>query len=152
MAIATKSKSAAIAAGFNSAAEFREVIDATLGSLDSDERYGPLIRATGIRMRFELPDLSTVVNIAAADVGGHYIRWAYADGGDWDPKLRVRMNSDSANRFLQGRESLAIAIARGRVRVEGEPRYTLLYVPALRMLVEPYREAVRDHSPELVLD
>ena len=37
-----------------------------------------------------------------------------------------------ANAYLQGKESLAIAIARGRVRYDGDARCALLYVPALR--------------------
>jgi hypothetical protein len=144
--------SAASPSGFPSAAEFREVIDAALSELDSDERTGPLIRATGMRMRFELPDISTVLNVAVGEATGKHLRWGFSDGSEWDPKLRMRMDSDVANRFLQGRESLAIAIARGRVRCEGEPRYTLLYIPALRLLVDPYRHAVRRRQPELALD
>jgi hypothetical protein len=54
-----------------------------------------------------------------------------------------------ANRFLQGRESLAIAIARGRARYRGESHGALLGLPATRLLCEPYREVVRSGFPEL---
>lgn len=128
---------------------FIRVLDDALRRLDEDERSGALIRATGIRLRIEVPDLVSVVNIASVQRGDHHIRWAFADRRGWEPRLRMRLNSDVANRFLQGRESLAIAVARGRVKVEGDPRVTLLYVPALRLLVEPYRTAVREHCPEL---
>ena len=144
--------SASSPAGFRSEADFCEVIEAALSELDSDERSGPLVRATRLRMRLELPDISAVVNIAVGDAGAGNLRWGFSDDGEWDSKLRFSMDSEVANRFLQGRESLAIAIVRGRVRCEGEARYTLLYVPALRLLVEPYRHAVRRHRPELVLD
>jgi hypothetical protein len=155
VATATKQKSATAQKAqevFPSSREFREVVDAALFALDADERSGPLVRATGMRMRFELGDIAAVLNIAAGKGGGQNLRWGFTDDGAWDPKLRFSMNSDVANRFLQGRESLAIAIARGRVHCEGEPRYALLYIPALRLLVEPYRQAVREHCPVLALD
>jgi hypothetical protein len=147
-----KAPKAAASGAFASAGDFYEVIDTALATLDADERSGPLARAAGLRTRFELPDVLAVVNLAVGDAGGRNLRWAHSDEGDWDPKLRFAMDSDVANRFFQGRESLAIAIARGRVRVEGEPRYALLYIPALRLLVEPYRQAVRRHKPGLALD
>jgi len=138
--------------GFASAAQFSQVIDTALRGLDDDERSGPLIRATGIRLRFELPDVASVLNVASVARGDHHIRWGFGDAGDWEPKLRIRLDSETANRFLQGRESLAIAIARGRVKVEGDPRVTLLYLPALRMLVKPYRAAVAELCPDLVVN
>ena len=55
-----------------------------------------------------------------------------------------------ANRYLQGRESLAIAIARGEVSCKGEPRTALLYLPAARLLGEPYRRVVEAEFPALV--
>src|SRR5919106_5551843 len=102
-------------------AEFRAALDEALTLADADERVGPLIRAAGLRMRFEFPDASMVLNLAAAS-GARHIRWSFSDDGDWDPKLELTMSSAVANRYLQGRESLAIAIARGQVRFVGESR------------------------------
>jgi hypothetical protein len=59
------------------------------------------------------------------------------------------MNSEVANRYLQGRESLAIAIARGEVRCEGESSAALLYLPATRLIAEPYRRVVEAEYPRL---
>ena len=59
------------------------------------------------------------------------------------------MTSEVANRYLQGRESLAIAIARGKVRCEGDSRSALLYLPAVRLLCEPYRRIVANGFPAL---
>jgi hypothetical protein len=127
-------------------------MDAALTDLDRNEAGGALVRATGMRIRFELPDISAVLNIAARSESGQNITWAFADAGEWSPKLQMKMDSAVANRFLQGRESLAIAVARGRVHCEGESRYTLLYVPALKLFVDPYRRAVRELHKELALD
>lgn len=147
-AVTKQEKAAKRAPGFASAREFREVLDETLSMLDSDERSGPRFRASGMNIRFELPDIGSVLDVAAGDGETHNLRWKFAPS-DWAPKLQLRMDSDFANEFLQGRESLAIAVARGRVRVTGEPRFTLLYVPALRLLVEPYRRAVHALHPAM---
>jgi hypothetical protein len=129
-------------------AEFRAALDRALELADADERIGPLIAATRMRMRFEFTDSRLVLNIAAGGEGRN-LRWSF-DEVDWSPKLELRMDSDTANRFLQGRESVAIAIARGRASCSGEPGSALLGLPATRLLCEPYREVVRTEFPALV--
>jgi hypothetical protein len=134
-----------------SATEFKELLDEALSELDADERAGPLLRAAGLRMRFEFPDLGMVLNVAASEDPRHHLRWKFSDAVDWEPKLNLRMDWKVANAYLQGRESLAIAIARGQVRYKGETRCALLYVPALRLLVDAYRRLVQERHPQLAL-
>lgn len=134
-----------------SRAEFRELLDRALTEVDSDTRDGTLLRATGLRLRFEFPDLDLILNVAATEDGDHHVRWAFADPPQWKPKLELRMDSAVANGYLQGRESLAIAIARRQVRCSGEARIALLYVPAIRLLCGPYRRIVEDDYPHLLL-
>jgi hypothetical protein len=59
------------------------------------------------------------------------------------------MDSEVANRYLQGAESLAIAIAHGRVRVSGESKTALLYLPLLQRVCEPYRRIATEEFPRL---
>jgi hypothetical protein len=134
-----------------SAEQLRELLDRTLTELDRDERLGPLIRATGIRLRLDCPDVGLVLNVAASERGDRHLRWAFSDDVDWDPRLELRMRSDVANAYLQGKESLAVAIARGKVRVRGESKVALLYVPTTRLIEEPYRRCARELHPALVL-
>ncbi|MGH2955166.1 MAG: hypothetical protein ACRDK9_14350 [Solirubrobacterales bacterium] len=131
-------------------AEFRAALDEALAVADGDERVGPLIRAAGLRMRFEFPDAQMVLNLAAAAAGARHIRWSFSDDVDWDPKLELTMSAAVANRYLQGRESLAIAIARGQVHFHGESRVAVLYLPATRLLCEPYRKVIASGYPDLV--
>jgi hypothetical protein len=130
------------------AADFRAALEQALELADSDERIGPLLAATKVRMRFRFPDSDMELNIAAGEGEGRNLRWSFGEV-DWTPKLELTMESAVANRFLQGRESLAIAIARGRARYRGESRSALLGLPATRLLCEPYREVVRDGFPAL---
>ena len=61
------------------------------------------------------------------------------------------MDSQTANAYLQGRESLAIEMARNRIRYRGETRCALRYLPAMRVVVDAYRRLVRDDYPKLAV-
>ena len=128
--------------------ELRAALERALADVDADERLGPLIGATRLRMRIEFTDLGMALNVAAAD-GGRNLTWSFADDPGWPPKLTLLMSSDVANRYLQGRESLAIGIARGQVRCRGDSRTALLYLPAARLIAEPYRRVVESEYPAL---
>jgi hypothetical protein len=130
--------------------EFRAALADALALADADDRIGPLLRAAGVRMRFTFTDVAMVLNIASEPSGDHHIRWSFSDDVDWEPKLELEMSSKVANRYLQGTESLAIAVARGQVRCRGESRVALLYLPAARLLCEPYRAVIAKGYPNLV--
>ena len=139
---------AATKAKVANAEEFREILDRALQEIDDDERSGPLLRAAGLSLRIELTDIDLVLRVAAD--GDRHLRWSFGDSGE-PAKLDLRMDSATANAYLQGKESLAVAIARGKVRCSGESRVALLYLPALRLVVEPYRHQVRERYPHLAL-
>ena len=118
-----------LAAASGSAAEFRDLLDEALSELDADEKAGPLLRAAGLRMRLRVPR-------PRADAQRRRQRGArpspaleFSDAVDWEPKLKLQMDSQIANAYLQGKESLAIAIARGRVRFKGDTRCALSTYP-----------------------
>jgi len=134
------------------AAEFQDLLDDVLTETDADERAGPLLRAAGLRIRFEFPDLPLVLSVAATEEGAHHLTWKFSDEVDWKPKLKLEMDSNVANAYLQGKESLAIAIARGRVKASGDTRSALVYIPALRLLVSSYRKVVTQEHPHLALE
>jgi len=134
------------------AAEFRTLLDDVLRETDADDHAGPLLRAADLRVRFEFPDLPLVLNVAATDDADHHLTWGFDDEVAWKPKLTLRMHSEAANAYLQRKESLAIAIARGRVRCRGDTRSALLYIPALQLLVASYQRLVTQEHPHLVLE
>jgi hypothetical protein len=131
--------------------ELRELIDHVLGELDVDERRGSLLRATGIRVRLEVTDLDLALRVDASDEGAHHISWAFAGEDDGLARLNLAMDSATANAYLQGRVSLPVAIARGEVRCSGDLKKALVYLPALRLLVEPYRTWVTRLHPHLAV-
>lgn len=125
--------------GFRSPAELREVLERLLEEVDSDERVGPLLRAARVRTRLEFTDMGVALNVASAEDEEHCIEWDFGAAPRPAPKLVLAMDSEVANRWLQGSESIAIAIARGRVRCAGESRSALFFLPTAKLLSDPYR-------------
>jgi hypothetical protein len=132
--------------------EFRALLDEVLTDVNSDERAGPIMRATGLRMRLEFPDIGLALNVRASADSDRNLDWTFGKRAPWKPKLELRMDSDVANGYLQGKESLAIAIARKKVKVKGSSHVALVYLPAVRLLVEPYRKVITTEHPQLALD
>ena len=64
------------------------------------------------------------------------------------PKLRLSMDSEVANRLFQGQENPAIAIARGRLRPKiDDPSAALRFFPAAKPLFSRYRGLVARSTP-----
>jgi hypothetical protein len=138
--------------GFRSAKELREVLDAALRAVDADPEAGQRMRSCTAPMQFEFTDLKLVLNLSPAEPGSHYLRWDFERAGA-QPKLRLSMDSDFANRLLQGRENPAIAIARGRMKPKIEDvGAALAFFPAVEPLFTSYREIVAEKYPHLALD
>ena len=132
--------------------EMRVALDRALAAADADERIGPRLRATGLAMRFDLPDAGITLHVRAAadDDDAHNIQWSFDKDPGWQPKLVLEMSAAVANRYLQWAQSLAVAIARGQVRSRGESRAALSYLPAARLICQPYRRVVEADFPDLV--
>ena len=126
---------------------FRAALDRALAEVDADDRIGPLIGATKMRLRFVFTDADLELNLAAAE-GDRGLQWSFG-AVSWEPKLTLTMDTAVAHGYLLGRESLAIALARGQVRVRGDSRSALLYLPATRLLSGPYQRAVESSLPAL---
>ena len=138
--------------GFHSAKELREVLDTVLSDIDADPEDGPRLRSCPAPLQFEFTDLKLVLNLSPAERGKHWVRWNFRRGGP-DPKLRLSMESEFANRLLQGHENPAIAIARGRLRTTvADPAAVLRLFPAVKPLFSHYRQIVADRYPHLALD
>ena len=133
--------------------ELQELIEHVLAELDGDERRGSLLRAAGLRVRLEVTDLDMVLRVRASDEGVHHLAWAFASEEEEDPatELTLSMDSATANAYLQGRASLPVAIVRGQIRCSGDMKTALVYLPALRLLVDPYRTWVARLYPHLAM-
>jgi len=136
---------------FNSSKEFREVIDKVFTMMSTDPEMGPKLRDAETPQRFEFPDLDLVVNITYVEDGGEQnLRWEWTDDVDWEPEVKMTMDSDVANRYFQGKENVAMAIARRRIKTSGNVKKALALIPITKPVYARYREMLESEYPHLV--
>jgi hypothetical protein len=139
-----------MASKFNSADEFRTVMDRVFSIMNEDPDMGPKLRDADVPQRFLFEDVDLVVNIRAAREGEDgNLHWQWTDEVDWDPKVRMSMSSDTANRYFQGKENVAVSIARRKIKAGGDIKAVLALVPITKPIFERYRELVEAEYPHL---
>jgi hypothetical protein len=137
---------------FASSDEFREVMDRTFSLMSEDPDMGPKLREADVPQRFEFDDLDLVVNIRAGRPGeGAELHWEWTDDVDWEPKVRMTMSSETANKYFQGKENVPIAIARRRIKAGGDVKSALKLIPISKPVYEHYRDMVGRDYPHLAL-
>jgi hypothetical protein len=136
-------------AGFRSTAEFVEVMDRTFTLMSEDPDMGPKLRNADTPQRFEFTDVDLVVNIRAGGPKEPNLAWEWTDAVDWEPRIRMAMSSGTANRYFQGKENRAIAIARRRIKAGGDVRAALTLMPITKPLSALYRAMLKTDYPHL---
>lgn len=137
--------------GFKSDQEFREVMDRAFGLMSTDPEMGPRLRDAEAPQRFEFPDVDMVVNVTfnEEEAEGQNLRWVWSDDVDWTPEVGMAMDSLVANRYFQGRENIAMAIARRRIRASGNVKKALELIPITKPVFARYRELLEQEYPHL---
>ena len=137
-------------ATFESPDEVVEVIDQIFSMMSEDPDMGPKLRDADVPQRFEFTDVDLVVNIRAAeeDEDGN-LYWEWSDDVDWDPKVKMAMSSETANKYFQGKENVAMAIARRRIKTGGDVKAALSLIPITKPIYERYRDLVAAEYPHL---
>jgi SCP-2 sterol transfer family len=137
---------------FRSPKEFREVMDRVFALMDEDPDMGPKLRDADVPQRFEFEDVDLVVNARAATAGEDAnLVWVWSDDVDWEPKVRMTMSSETANRYFQGRENVAMALARRRIKAGGDVKAALALMPITKPVFARYRDLVEREYPHLAL-
>jgi hypothetical protein len=134
---------------FSSPNEFLEVMNRTFTLMSEDPDMGPRLRAADTPQRFEFTDLEMVVNIRAGRPGEANLAWEWSDEIAWEPKVRMAMSSETANRYFQGKENVAIAIARRRIKAGGDVQAAIAIIPITKPLFAHYREMIAADYPHL---
>jgi hypothetical protein len=139
-------------AEFRSAQEFRQVMDRVFEIMSTDPGMGPKLRDARVPQRFEFPDQDAVVNITYDDSGGDQnLRWVWSDDVDWEPKVQMTMDSEVANKYFQGKENVAVALARRRIKSSGDIKSALKLIPITKPVYALYREMLEREYPHLVV-
>ena len=137
-------------ATFSSPDEVIEVMDQIFSMMSEDPDMGPKLRDADVPQRFEFTDVDLVVNIRAADDGEDgNLYWEWSDDVDWKPKVKMAMSSETANKYFQGKENVAMAIARRRIKTGGDVKAALSLIPITKPIYERYQALVASEYPHL---
>src|SRR5688572_245456 len=139
-----------MAAEFRSDKEFRTVMDQVFSMMSEDPDMGPKLRDADVPQRFEFTDVDLVVNIRAARAGEDgNLYWEWSDDVDWEPKVKMSMSSETANRYFQGKENVAMALARRRIKSGGDVKAALSLIPITKPIYARYSEFLEAEHPHL---
>ena len=148
--VESKVETVATESPFASAEELRQVLERLLIDVDGDERAGPRLRAAKVPQRFVFTDFGLTLDVCAAEDGTHSIAWDFDQSGS-KPVATFEMDSAVANRYLQGKLSLPIGLARGQVKMKcAGTRAALSLLPANRNLIARYRDLIARDYPHLI--
>jgi hypothetical protein len=139
-----------MASPFASPQEFQDVIDRVLRLMSEDAEIGPRLRAADVPRRFEFDDMGLVLNVRGGREDEQAnLSWTWSNEVDWSPRVRMTMSSETANRYLQGRENFAYAIARRRIKTSGDFKAALELISMTKPIYQRYRALVAEEYPHL---
>jgi hypothetical protein len=110
--------------------------------MSEDPEIGPKLREADTPQRFEFTDLEMVVNIRAGLPEEPNLVWEWTDEVPWEAKVKMAMSSETANSYFQGKENVAIAIARRRIKAGGDVKAALAIIPITKPLFARYRSMI----------
>jgi hypothetical protein len=130
---------------FKDAGEFKRVFEQIFQLMNDHPKIGRRLRDAKAPHRFEITDFGVVFTVTYAppedEAAGRFLRWGWeSDGFDAEPLIIMKMTSEVANRFFQGKENIALAIASGRVKLRGPLTKILELAPVTRPVYPVYRE------------
>ncbi len=128
------------------------MLDRVFTGMNEDPELGPRVRDADVSQRLEFTDVQLVINIRAGRPGEtENLHWEWAAEVDWSPRVRMAMSSKTANRYLQGRENVVLAILRGRIRTAGDLTAALQLIPLTKPFHERFRAVLAEEYPHLVV-
>jgi hypothetical protein len=137
-------------AEYTSPQEFEEVMDQIFTMMSEDPDMGPKLRDADVPQRFHFDDVDLVANIRAAREGEDgCLHWEWSDDIDWEPKVKMTMSSETANKYFQGKENVAMAIARRRIKTGGDVKAALALIPITKPIYARYAALVEERYPHL---
>jgi hypothetical protein len=127
-------------------------MDRVFAMMSEDPDMGPKLRDADVPMRYEFEDVDLVVNIRAARAGEDgTLHWEWSDDVDWEPRVKMAMSSETANKYFQGKENVALAIARRRIKSGGDVKAALALMPITKPVFAQYRAMLEAEYPHLVV-
>lgn len=132
--------------GFQNADEVTKYIGGIFSAAFADEEIAPRLKDTGIvlEFRFTDPDTILVIDMATGEI---------SDGTGVDTiSSTMLMSADTGNGYWQGKVNLPMAMAKSKIKVEGNVASLLKLAPLSKKLFPLYIETLkRDGRDDLIV-
>lgn len=142
-------------AEFQSASEFREVMDRAFTMMREEPQVSLWLRASRAPLRMEFtgpdPELHEVVHIRAGDTDEDNLVWTWGVDVPWEPTSVMAMSPETAIRYFQGRENLTMALARRRIRPGGDLRTGVDALRVIKAVFPRFRAMLEAEYPHLAV-
>lgn len=130
---------------FSSPTEVRRYIGGIFEAAFADEALRSKLADTGVvlRSKFSDPDTDILIDLAGSRV--------LPDGADATPTASMTMSAETGNAYWQGKVNLPMAMAKGKIKVEGNVAGLLKLAPLSKQLVPVYIEALKNDGRDDLL-
>jgi hypothetical protein len=133
--------------GFTNSAEVTKYIGGIFETAFDDPEIGPKLVDTGLVVAFDFtnPDVMVVI-----DMANKAVREGVAGGHP--PSATMSMTADTGNAYWQGKVNLPLAMAKKRIRVDGNVASLLKLAPLGKKLYPSYVERLKsDGRADLIV-
>ena len=124
--------------GFASSAEVVKYIGGIFDEAFADPEIGPKLVDTGLVVAFDFTEPDAVVVI---DMANKAVR-SGVDGGA-EPMATMSMTAETGNAYWQGKVNLPLAMAKKKIKVDGNVASLLKLAPLGKKLYGPYIERLK---------
>ncbi|MFZ2177886.1 MAG: SCP2 sterol-binding domain-containing protein [Rhodococcus sp. (in: high G+C Gram-positive bacteria)] len=132
--------------GFTNSDEVRRYIGGIFESAFSDPELAPKLKATGLVLRFDFSDPATDLVV---DLGQNTV---VPEGVESEPAATMSMTADTGNAYWQGKVNLPLAMAKSKIKVDGNVASLLKLAPLGKKLFPVYVENLkRDGREDLIV-
>jgi putative sterol carrier protein len=132
--------------GFKDSAEVAKYIGGIFETAFDDEEIGPKLVATGLVVAFDFTDPEALVVIDMANK-------AVRDGleGGAAPTATMSMTAETGNGYWQGKVNLPLAMAKKKIKVDGNVASLLKLAPLGKKLYPSYIERLKNDGRDDLL-
>ncbi len=131
--------------GFTDAAEVRTYIGGIFETAFVDPEIGPKLIDTGLVVAFDFTDPEALVIVDMAN------KTVYSSDSGLTRDATMSMTADTGNAYWQGKVNLPLAMAKKKIRVDGNVASLLKLAPLAKKLYPSYVERLqRDGRDDLI--
>jgi putative sterol carrier protein len=129
--------------GFNNSEEVNKYIGGIFENAFEDPEIGPKLVDTGLVVAFDFSDPEAVVVV---DMANRMVTNGQAGGPA--PSATMTMTADTGNAYWQGKVNLPLAMAKKKVKVDGNVASLLKLAPLGKKLYGSYIQRLKEDGRE----